>query len=247
VITVLNFFRLLLCLSLLFLQACHQKAALNAERAVEAQKHREAASYNTQLGMAYLKQEDRPRAKQKLLTALKLAPKLPEVNAAMAYYLEKTGDIQEARAYYQKALFLAPNSGAQLNNYGAFLCRLGKYKEAEQYFLKAVKDVTYLQTAGAYENAGLCAAAIPNYPKAQYYFTKALMQDPQRKQSLYELVKIALKQNNAKEALRYLQKYPVLSLNDPALVSMAIRASKSANKPNVAAVYAQRLNELNHF
>jgi type IV pilus assembly protein PilF len=191
--TVLNLCRLGLCLGLVLLQACQQRTA-NVVSWAKAQPT-QAASYNTQLGMAYLKQGDRPRAKRKLLRALDLAPNSADVNAAMAYYLEKTGDLKEAHSYYQKALSLAPNSGAQLNNYGAFLCRLGQYKEAEAYFLKAVKDIHYVHTAEAYENAGLCAAAIPDYPKAENYFKRALKHDPKRRQSFHELVTLERKHN----------------------------------------------------
>lgn len=246
-IIVLNLVRLLFCLSLLLLQACQQRTTLNVERAIQAQKQKEAASYNTQLGLAYLKQGDRPRAKRKLLSALDLAPDSAEVNVAMAFYLEKTGDIKEAQAFYLKALSLAPNSGAQLNNYGTFLCRLGNYKKAEDYFLKAIRDVHYVHTAMAYENAGLCAATIPDYAKARKYFTKALEQDPQRKQSLYELVDIEIKQNHANQALTYLQRYPELSLNDSTLLTMAIDASHRAGKAKAEAAYKQRLSRLNNF
>lgn len=161
------------------------------------QKQNDAAIYNTQLGLAYLKQEDRIRAKRKLLTALDLAPNSADVNAAMAYFLEKTGNLKEARNFYKKALSLAPKNGAQLNNYGSYLCRQGKYKEAENYFLNAVQDVNYVNTAGAYENAGLCAAALPDYKKAKKYFKKAIEHDPNRKQSVYELAKIELKQKQS--------------------------------------------------
>ena len=246
-IIVLKLFRLLSFLSLLLLQACQPGMKIQAEQLAQAQKHGNAASYNTQLGMAYLKQGDRPRAKRKLLNALKLAPNSADVNVAMAYYLEKTGDINEAETYYRKALSFAPTSGIQLNNYGTFLCRLGKYKEAESYFLKAVKDHQYLHTAGAYENAGLCAAAIPDYPKAKDYFSKALEQDPQRKQSLYELVTIELKQKHVNEALAYLQRYPALSLNDSVLLAMAQDAAHQAGKTAVEADYKQRLSRLNLF
>jgi type IV pilus assembly protein PilF len=246
--TVLNLRRLVLvlCFALVLLQACQQGTILNAEGA-QAQKRKDAASYNTQLGMAYLKQGDRPRAKRKLLTALDLAPNSADVNVAMAYYLEKTGDVKEAHRYYQQALSLAPTSGAQLNNYGAFLCRLGRYKEAEAYFLKAVKDVQYVHTAEAYENAGLCATAIPDYPKAENYFTRALKHDPLRKQSLYELVRLERKQNHNALALRYLQRYPRLSLSDANLLAMAIDLSHKMGNAKAEAAYKKRWARLNNF
>ena len=57
-----------------------------------------AASYNIQLGLGYLKQGDRPRAKKKLLTALKQEPNSADANAAMAYYFEQTSELEQARS-----------------------------------------------------------------------------------------------------------------------------------------------------
>lgn len=233
-------------ITVFLLQACQHDIEVKQEKKITAQKISDAASYNTQLGMAYLNQGNRPRAKRKLLTALKLAPSSPDVNAAMAYYLEKTGDKEEAQTFYNKALSLAPDSGAQLNNYGTFLCRSGNYLEAEHYFLKAVRDVHYLHSAGAYENAGLCAMAIPDEKKAVAYFNKALEQDHQRKQSLLELVTLSLKKNNPDEALNYLQKYPEATLKDSILLGLALDASHKAGKKEAEADYKQRLSQLNN-
>lgn len=226
------------------LQSCQHTMQRKQEKKVSQQKLSDAASYNTQLGMAYLKQGDMPRAKRKLLAALELAPDSPDVNVAMAYFLEKTGDTAESKNFYKKALALAPNSGSQLNNYGTFLCRTGNYKEAEKYFLKAVGDVQYINSAGAYENAGLCASAIPDYPKAVIYLSKALEQDPHRKQSLLEIATIELKQNNPEKALSYLQKYPQIALIDPVLLGLAIDAANKAGKTDAEADYKLRLSKL---
>lgn len=239
----LNLSRLVVCLlALLLLQACQQKNTFQAGSG----KQNNAAIYNTQLGLAYLKQGDRPRAKRKLLSAMEQAPNSPEVNAAMAYFLENTGDLKEARNFYKKALSLAPKSGAQLNNYGGHLCRQGNYKEAEAYFLKAAKDVNYLNTAGSYENAGLCAAALPDLDKAQRYFNKALEQDPRRTQSLFELVKIELKQNQAEKALASMEKYPKLTTKEPALLKLAIDASHRLGKTKAETAYKLALYNLNN-
>ena len=94
----------LLIVGVLSIQACQRNFEAKQENAIKAQRLQTAAMYNTELGIAYLKQGNRPRAKQKLLTALRLAPKSPEANAAMGYFLEKTGSLGEARKFYQKAL-----------------------------------------------------------------------------------------------------------------------------------------------
>lgn len=196
-----------------------------------------AASYNVQLGLGYLKQGDRPRAKKKLLTALEQAPNSPDVNAAMAYFFEQTSELEQAKKYYLKAVAISSNSGAQLNNYGTFLCRQGEYKKADAYFLKAVKDEQYVHTSGAYENAGLCALEIPDTEKAKLYFTNALNQDPSRRESLYELVKIESKIGHDSEALALLQKYPDLVLNDRIFLSLAKEVASKAGKFDLALEY----------
>jgi type IV pilus assembly protein PilF len=137
-----------------------------------------------------------------------------------------------------------PGSGAQLNNYGAFLCRQAQYQKADEYFLKAVKDPKYEHTAGAYENAGLCAMAIPDPAKAKTYFTKALEQDPSRAESLYELVQLEVKQDHNNEALSYLQKYPDLSLHDRTLLALAAEVAHKVGKTELEADYQTRLHSL---
>lgn len=244
-LNVLTYLKIIVsALLILMLQACQHSIETKQKQKENAIKRSDAASLNTQLGMAYLKQGDRPRAKRKLLTALELEPDSPDVNVAMAFFLEKTGDLKEAQTFYKKALTLAPNSGAQLNNYGTFLCRSGKYQEAERYFLKAVSDVHYVHSAGAYENAGLCASAIPDYAKAMAYFNKALEQDPHRKQSLFELATLQLKQNQPQKALTDLQKYPQIALKDPVLLGLAVDAAHKAGQATLEADYTDRLNKL---
>lgn len=232
-----------------FLSACQHGESLDAPVVHTAKPKRlsDAASFNTQLGLAYLKQGDRPRAKKKLFLALTQAPKSPEVAVAIAYFMEKSGEIVEAEKYYRKALTLAPKQGAQLNNYGTFLCRQGKYVEADAYFLKAISDVTYENTAAAYENAGLCAMAIPNSTKATHYYRKALEQDPSRNQSLYELVRIAINAHQFDIALGYLQQYTPLTMQDPTLLTLAADVARQAGNRDLEQQYKVRLIQLSNF
>ena len=232
----------LLIATCLFLQACthNEESEISNLKKTDLSK---AASYNVQLGLGYLKQGDRPRAKKKLLTALEQEPKSADVNAAIAYYFEQTGEMEQAEKYYIKALALGAHSGAQLNNYGAFLCRQGNYKKAEDYFLKAAGDLHYLHTSGAYENAGLCALSVPDKDKARIFFTKALNQDPSRKMSLYELVKIEVSTGNNSEAYELIQKHPDLVLNDKTLLLLAKEVSEKAGHYDVAVEYEQNIKK----
>jgi type IV pilus assembly protein PilF len=203
-----------------------------------------AASYNVQLGLGYLRQGDRSRAKKKLLTALEQEPKSPDVNSAMAYYFEQTHEVNQAEKYYLKALSLASHKGAQLNNYGAFLCRQGNYQKADRYFLNAAKDLHYIHTAGAYENAGLCALSASNTAKARLYFMKALNQDPSRNVSFYELIKIEVQKGNHAKAYSLLRQYPDLVLNDKMLLSLAKEIAINAGQYKAAVAYEHDIKNI---
>lgn len=237
-------FYLLFVMTCLSLQACVHDEDSEKQNFKKADLSK-AASYNVQLGLGYLKQGDRPRAKKKLITALEQEPNSPDVNSAMAYYFEKTNELDQAEKHYLKALSLAKNGGAQLNNYGAFLCRRGQYKKAENYFLKAVNDLKYVHTAGAYENAGLCALSVPDEEKAKVYLSKALNQDPSRRVSFYELLKLETKNGHDSEAFALLQKHSDLILNDKILLSLAKDISVKVGQNTLAAEYEQSINSLN--
>ncbi|SRR5579883_2503487 len=166
------------------LSACSFTSSDDAE--VKNQKI-STAKINTQLGMAYLQEHQMQQAKKRLLLALDEAPTIPEPWYSMAYFLETTNDPVQANKYYLKAIELAPTRGDSHNNYGTFLCRSGNYRAAIQQFMLATQDPTYLDTATAYENAGLCALKIPDKRQARIYFSNAIKQDPDRKLAQMEL------------------------------------------------------------
>lgn len=166
----------------------------------------QASEINVQLGLQYLNQGNTARAKQKLLQAIKQNP-TSTAYGALGYFYETTGDQKQAEQYYLKAISLNPTAGAGHNNYGTFLCRQGRYQQAEQQFKLAVSDKNYLKDASAYENAGLCALLVPNRQKARQYFLKAVQQNPRMSTSLAELAKLSYRQRNYVQANNYMQQY----------------------------------------
>ena len=150
-------------MSTLFLQAC---TSIN-------NNINNTANLNANLGLAYLQENQPEQAKYRLLLALEQAPYNPLTQDAFAYYLEKIGEFEQAKKHYLLAIRFSKHPGSAKNNYGTFLCRRGKYQEAITYFLAASQDFYYLNVAGTYENAGLCALKIPDPKQARLYFSKA--------------------------------------------------------------------------
>jgi type IV pilus assembly protein PilF len=223
---------LLLGCSLLALSGCASTYNSNNTQPSQKLKHNpKAARINVELGLAYIERRDLPRAKTKLMMALKQDANSPVVLDAMAYYQEITQNYVSAEQYYRRAVKLAGNKGAPLNNYGAFLCRRNQYKKAEIYFMKAVKDQSYINSADAYENAGLCALAVPNVADAKTYFRKALALNSMRTTSLYELARLSYQDKHYKQANRYIQRLVGLSKPDASSTLLAYRiATKLKNK-----------------
>lgn len=188
----LNFVGMVWCV--LWLVSC----SLNDQYLQARQSNHMAAKYNAQLGLMYFSQGDRVRAQNKLLKALEQAPTSPEANSAMAYFMEKSGEVAKAHTYYANAMKFSHNDGAALNNFGTFLCRQGQYTLAEKYFLQAALDERYTHAAIAYENAGLCMMH-QERKKAVLYFKKALEHDPTRKQARRELARINMQSHSLLE------------------------------------------------
>lgn len=218
--------------------ACSNKEQPFVAEVSPTKKNSKAAEINMQLGLGYLKQGEVQRAKKKLVYALEQAPKSPDAAGAMAYFFETTGNEEQAGHYYLRALQLAPNKGAQLNNYGAFLCRHGEYARANHFFERAVQDLNYVNSAGALENAGLCSLAIPNVAKAKAYLHKALEQDPKRDKALYELAKLAIKESQYKDALALVKKFELSFPLQPNFAWLGYQAAAKLGKVKEAQAYA---------
>ncbi len=208
---------LLFIFVLSLLTACHSMVHTETKH----DKKVTAAEINVQLGMAYIERHELQRAKQKFLKAMREAPQLPEVWYSMAYFFEITGEKDRANYCYLKALELAPKRGDTNNNYGTYLCRSHRYKEAIKHFMIATQDVEYLDVASAYENAGLCAEMIPSLQQAEQYFEAALKQDPSRASSLLGLAEVKYQEGHYEAANSYLNQY--LLLSSPTKESKALR------------------------
>ncbi len=201
-----------------------------------------AADYNVQLGVGYLQQGDMARSKRKLLLALDQAPNWPPAIDAMAYYLETTGDNKSAETYYLRAISVAPKDGSAHNNYGTYLCRTKRFQQADQQFMMAVQDPNYINTAEAYENAGLCAMQVPNNVTALAYFQKAIMADPKRPVSYLELSQLTFMQGNYPLAQQYFDNYSTLSpAMGPDALWLGIRLARQLGDPTTAGRFALQL------
>ena len=74
-------------------------------------------------------------------------------------------------------------------------------------FLLPQQDPNYLNTAKAYENAGLCAQQIPDIDKATKFFMLAVKQDPNLATAWFELAQINYAEGHDQLAEQYMANY----------------------------------------
>lgn len=205
--------------------------------------YHQAALVNVELGLGYLAQGEIARAKTKLVHAVELAPKSSETHAAFGHFLEMIGEFKDSEREYKKAVSLA-HDGSAYNNYGTFLCRRARFKEADKAFHQAIKDKGYARTAEVYENAGLCALKWPSDEKAAEYFNIAITQDPQRTSALLALVELDIKNGNLLHAGELLDRYKKIAAPSARSVWLSIQMAKKANDDNTVAKEVLTLKNL---
>lgn len=126
----------------------------------------EAMKARINLALAYLEQNDFPKAKENIDKALNHDQNDYLPYSVQAYYFQQTGDAAGATESYQEALKLSRNRPDVLNNYGTFLCKQGQFRQAYHQFEQAVQSKQpYYHQADSLENIVLCARKEPNPAK----------------------------------------------------------------------------------
>ncbi len=159
------------------------------------------------LGLGYLNIGNTSQAKLNLEKAKRFAPKLVQVHTAFAHYYDTVGEPEQAISAYEKALSLSSNDSDTLNNYGVFLCKQGRYQEAEKKILKAIAQPSYILVSQSYENLALCQLKADKFAKAELYLDKAISHSPSRASSLLHMVRLQYAKSDLKTAHLYLKRY----------------------------------------
>jgi len=225
------------------LSACAWLNPPAAKETKHAQYNPKAATINVQLGMGYLRKGNMVRAKTKLLAALKQDPKSALAHDAMAYFLEQSGNVEAATEHYRKAIKYGGEKGEHLNNYGAFLCRQGQYRESLPYFVKATLDSNYVNVADAFENAGFCSESIPDHKQAKHYFSMALKREPQRVTSMLALARANYQLKNYDEADKHLTAFMASTKPTAESTYLGYRIAKRLGHTRLAASFATTLKQ----
>lgn len=204
---------------------------------------KEAAKYNTQLGVAYMRQGKYDLAMQKLKRALQQDSDSAEAHMAMAVLDEQLDRTDDATDHWEAALDLAPDNPTVHNNYGAFLCQHDRLRDAEKQFLAAANNRLYKTPAAAYTNAGICVKRIPDLESAEKYFRKALEIDPKFPDALWQMASLSYEQKQYFQARAFMQRYMDVASPSPESLALAVRIERGAGNQAAAGRYLRELQQ----
>jgi type IV pilus assembly protein PilF len=181
--------------------------ALADTSAPSTNKMAQAAHFNAELAVAYLKTNDVVAARIKIEKALKQNVDDPEVQSAAGLVYERLQEPAEADKHYSQALRLEPKDPNMQNNYAVFACRNGKWDKGQQLFEQAARNPAYVTPEVAYTNAGVCARSQKNLVRAEEWFRKALAVRETYPDALLQMADLSLARGNGLAARAFLQRY----------------------------------------
>jgi type IV pilus assembly protein PilF len=206
-----------------------------------ASRGKEAAQYNTQLGVAYLHQGNIPLAKEKLDRALAENPKDPAVHAALALYFDQTGNPGKADAEFQTALRLGPHDPEVLNNYAVYLCSTGRTQDGVRRFEEAAKNPLYRTPEAAYTNAGVCLRAAKRDEDAAKNFRRALQIRPNFAEAAFQLGDLEFQRGKLTDARMQVEAYLGAFDATPDLLLLGVRVTRALGDKLAAERYSRKL------
>jgi type IV pilus assembly protein PilF len=204
------------------------------------QRH-DAAIYNTELGIAYMRRGDLAVAQSKLDSALQENADDPNVHSARALLFARLRDPKHADEEFREALRLAPKNPDFQNNYAVYLCSVGRVDEGVQSFLKAARNPLYMTPELAYDNAGICLHSAHKDVEAAQMFTDALTIRPNFAQALWQLANIDFSQGKLEQARREIDTFLGANQETPDLLLLAVKVTRAQGDKLDSELYARRL------
>ena len=204
-------------------------------------KKEDASTYNTQLGIAYLRQGDIPLAKEKLDRALKENPDNPAVHSARAMLFDRMNDPKQADGEYQTALHLAPNDPDVSNNYAVYLCQIGRTDEGVRRFEVVARNALYRTPWVAYTNAGVCLRTAKRNADAAKNFKQALALRPNFSEAAYQLADLYFSDGNLTDARTQVDTYLGAFEETPDLLLLGVRIARAQNDRVATVLYSRKL------
>lgn len=218
-----------------------KQSAVPISRTKQEPNLKDASELNTQLAIGYIQRQQYKPAKDKLLKAIEQNPENLIAYKTLAYLYALLGLTEEAEEKYKEALDIKPDDSDLLNSYGAFLCTIGKYDEAQEKLGQSYSNPFYESKYLAESNAGSCYIEQQEYKKAEALLRKSLRVDPKLPGSLISMAEVGVKTDRYMMARAYIQRYHAVKSATPESLWIQIQAEKALGAKDHYLKYARQL------
>ena len=184
------------------------------------------AELRMQLATAYYSEGQYATALSELDQALQTGERKADVLGLRGLVLMQLGDSQGAYSNLQQALQIEPDSPGLLNNMGWLLCETGQPERALPLFDRAMSNKAYTAPATAMMNAGRCSIKLGQPAKAEQYFQRALLVDPEQSLAHADLGKLAYDAHDYKRARHHFLKIISTGRASPQDYSLAMAVER---------------------
>lgn len=135
------------------------------------------ANIRLQLAIGYFQEGNYPVALDEVKQAIAIDPDVADAYSVRALIYTAMGEMALAEENYQRAMRMEPRNPEFNNNYGSFLCQVGRYQLGMAQFEIALKNPMYQSPFKAMVNAGGCSLKLKDYDAAERYLLDALRFD----------------------------------------------------------------------
>lgn len=201
------------------------------------------ALLHAQLGASYMQRNQYKVALKELNRALEIDKAHPVANYVMGVLQVRLGDDKRAEAHFRRAITKKPEYAEAQQEYGVFLCKQGKYKQAFVHFNMALSNPLYRTPELVNLKAGECilSRARPDIGAAERYFRTALAFNPRLHPALEHMARISYQRRKYLSARAYVQRYFEIGPDTPAALYWGVRTERELGATEVADRYLRRL------
>ena len=156
-----------------------------------------------QLASNYYEQRSFSTALEELARVLQIEPDNAAAHGLRGLIYLDLGDRVQADAGFSRAIKLDPENPDLNNNYGWFLCRTGREREAIAFFEKAGNTRLYQTPGLAFRNAGMCLLQVRELAAAERHLKRAFELDASDPVTKFHLTRVYIATRQIERARFY--------------------------------------------
>ena len=181
----------------------------------------DASELNYQLGARYYQNGKYDLARDRLLLAIELQPKMAVAHTTLGMTYEALDNMRLATESYENAVRVAPRDFDVQNAYAVFLCRQRDFDGAREYFEKAAAHPKNDNAERTLTNAGLGMAQKPDAAEAERLFRAALDRRATYGEALLQMCLLKYREEEFMSSRAFLQRLMSSSPSTPGILLLA--------------------------